>query len=164
MPEIQRFCPHCNRPVEATDEYCPYCGKKLSDIDEKRMTGEPYTKKEKQTTFSVDSRSINDNSTLSFVLGIAAFFVPYIGLICAILAIVFGRKYRKENSYAKAGFILGIVACSLIAAYTVVTIALLMITIIGSFHAVEQMKSNNTNTDINFYLDNIKLFLSCIKK
>lgn len=165
MPEIQRFCPHCNHPVEATDEYCPYCGKKLSDIDEKKMTGEANVKKEKQSSFSVDSKTINDNSILSLIFGIAAFVVPYLGLVCAILAIVFGSKYKKENSYAKAGFIVGIVAIAIIVIYSIISIVFLAIAIIGASHAAEQMKSNmpNSSTDIKFYLDYINLLKLYIK-
>lgn len=121
MPEIQRFCPYCKKPVEATDEYCPYCGKKLSDIDDSKMTGESRRKKEKNTSFNVDSRSLNDQSVLSLVLGIASFVFPYIGLVCAILAIVFGAKNKKNDSYAKAGFILGIVSCCVIVGYSIFT-------------------------------------------
>ena len=122
MAEIQRFCPSCGHPVDAEDEFCPYCGKKLSDIDEYRMTGDKKKKKESTSAFSVDGRTIDGTSTLALVLGIAAFVVPYGGLICAIIAIVLGSKYRKRNTNAKVGFVLGIVACCFTALYTLLTI------------------------------------------
>lgn len=132
MAEIQRFCPYCGHPIDASDEYCPYCGRKTSDFDVGKMTGEGKMKKEKKSTFSVDSRSIQQNSVAALVLGIAAFVVPYGGLICAILAIILGSKYRKDNSYAKAGFILGIISVVFVVLYIIFTIALLVLNFLHS--------------------------------
>lgn len=133
MAEIQRFCPNCGHPVEPTDEFCPYCGKKLSDIDERKMTGDKKRKKESTEAFSVDGRTASNMSFVALGLGIAAFVVPYGGLVCAILAIVFGSKYRKQNNYANVGFILGIVACVFIAVYTILSILMF----VGVFDAVK---------------------------
>ncbi len=124
MAEIQRFCPNCGHPVEPTDDFCPFCGKKLSDVDEHKMTGEKKKKREATESFSVDGRTVSNMSFVALGLGIAAFLVPYGGLVCAILAIVFGNQYRKQNSYANVGFILGIVACVVVVLYTIISIIL----------------------------------------
>ena len=67
------------------------------------------------------------------MLGIVSLSVPYLGFICGILAIVFGRKAMKladagianNRGQAKAGFICGVISICLYAAlvlYVVVVV------------------------------------------
>jgi hypothetical protein len=74
----------------------------------------------------------NGTGTAAMVLGILSLAVPYIGFICGILAIVFGKqgmnradaRLANNRGQAKAGFICGIVSICLYAAFFLVIVVL----------------------------------------
>lgn len=66
----------------------------------------------------------NRTGTAAMALGIVSLTVPWLGFICGILAIVFGKRAMKladaglatNRSQAKAGFICGVISLCLYAA------------------------------------------------
>ena len=73
-------------------------------------------------------------SIAALVLGIvscALFYIPYIAVICGILAIVFGAMKKSEDKMAKAGFIMGIVGVAILATIIVMSFLLGLFTIFG---------------------------------
>ena len=75
-------------------------------------------------------KSIENRAVISMVLGIASivgsFFVGPIALICGIIAMVMAFKIQKNNGFAKAGFITGLVGTILTTLILIFTIFLLM--------------------------------------
>ncbi len=52
-----------------------------------------------------------EGATASLVLGILSLFIPFVGLVLGIIAIVLGNKARKQpnGGLGAAGFVLGII-------------------------------------------------------
>ena len=83
-------------------------------MDNENKNGEYYTPYDEAS--QVNNPLMERKSTTSMVLGIIAIVCSFtgmlapIGLVLGIIAVVKSNKFRKENSSAKAGYILGIIA------------------------------------------------------
>lgn len=101
---------------------CIRNGVKLYSMDSNN--NELNTKNESQ------DKSIENRAVISMVLGIASivgsFFVGPIALICGIIAMVMAFKIQKNNGFAKAGFITGLVGTILTTLILIFTIFILM--------------------------------------
>lgn len=71
-------------------------------------------------------------ATASLVLGICAYFIPFAGLICALLALIFGnismRRTRDNpvlggHGMAVAGFILGLIGIAIAILFVVLILS-----------------------------------------
>ena len=68
-----------------------------------------------------------EGATASLVLGILSLFIPFIGLVLGIIAIVLGNKARKQpnGGLGTAGFVLGILGTVLGSIWIIYIIILL---------------------------------------
>lgn len=86
----------------------------MNNSNDSEGNGEYYTPYDEANR--VNNPLVEKNSTTSMILGIIAIvctlmgFLAPIALVLGILALVKGKKYRLENTSAKAGYILGIIA------------------------------------------------------
>lgn len=93
------YCIHCGNKVNSTDNFCDKCGTNLS-------TNQNINNQQKE----------NKSTNVSLVLGIIAcclFFIPFISIPLAVIAIIFGIVNRKEHKLT--GLILGILSIILVA-------------------------------------------------
>ena len=75
----------------------------------------------------------NKNGIISLICGILGFFIPFVGLLLAIVAIIFGLKGRKEDDeplLATIGLILGLIA--VIISIIVIVMVISMFAVIGA--------------------------------
>lgn len=118
-------CSMCGMEINEKAKFCSNCGAKLE---------ETQTVLEVQNNTVVHSNSNNKNqepnglSITALILGIAAvpsvFINILLGMICSILAIVFGAIGRKKGakSLGTAGMILGIVSAAIVVFMILLTV------------------------------------------
>ncbi|MFA6830419.1 MAG: zinc-ribbon domain-containing protein [Bacilli bacterium] len=112
MAEIKEYCPSCGREVSAADQFCTNCGYDLRNTKSASYSpnyASGTANDLNQGSAEGEIKNYSSNAVASLVLGIASFFVPYFSLVTAIIAMVLGSKEKSKDSYAKAGFILGII-------------------------------------------------------
>lgn len=127
--ETQKFCPKCGQPNDADNKFCSRCGTPLdgSQPDYTNPEAHPYYSQYEESQKSVTTSS----DTASLVCGILSILL--VNLILAIVAIVLGKKRRRENSYAKSGYVCGIVGLALsIVAIAAIVIWLVVFVILAS--------------------------------
>lgn len=116
------YCQECGTEIEVEWSVCPKCGFNLRGSTISLTSPPPIV------NITASSRENNTYGIESLVFGILGFFVmPILG---SILAIVFGikGKDRDDNpSYAKVGFILGIIGIF----GGVIFIILIILTVLG---------------------------------
>ena len=101
------YCINCGNQVNSTDNFCDKCGANLS-------------------TNQNNKSKMNKSKNISLTLGIIAcslFFIPFISIPLAILAIIFGIINRKEHKLI--GLVLGFISIILV---TIEIIALVLFT------------------------------------
>lgn len=123
--EMGMKCSMCGMEINEKAKFCSNCGAKLE---------ETQTVLEVQNNTVVHSNSNNKNqepnglSITALILGIAAvpsvFINILLGMICSILAIVFGAIGRKKGakSLGTAGMILGIVSAAIVVFMILLTV------------------------------------------
>lgn len=132
------YCINCGNKVNSTDNFCNKCGNNVS-------TNQNLNTQPKE----------NKSTNVSLVLGIIAcclFFIPFISIPLAILAIVLGIINRKEHKLT--GLILGIISIILV---IIEVIALILFTgfltreiIDGDFlEEIREIIEENTEFEIN---------------
>ena len=97
-------CRNCGRELDADALFCPYCGCQVS-------AGQNSYAYAQNQAYAADRGK--GFAIASLVLGIASFF--FSGIICGILAIVFGCMAKKKGyvgGMAKAGIICGIIGAA----------------------------------------------------
>lgn len=102
-----RFCPKCGHALNHDERFCPNCGYDCGGKEEKEAKREEdrYRKERKRND---RDRSFHTNTALlALILGVLSLFQdPLLGVI----AIILGSREKKVDSYARIGFILGIVS------------------------------------------------------
>lgn len=102
-----RFCPKCGHALNHDERFCPNCGYDCGGKEAKEAQREEdrYRKERKRND---RDRSFHSNTALlALILGVLSLLQdPIIGVV----AIILGNKERKVDSYARIGFILGIVS------------------------------------------------------
>jgi hypothetical protein len=78
-----------------------------------------------------------EGATGSLVCGILSLFIPVVGLVLGIIAIVLGNRARKEpnGGLGTAGFVLGIIGTVLNA----ISVVWIIIAIVAAFTVVEHV-------------------------
>ncbi len=116
--EETKFCPSCGKEVDPNARFCPYCGANLagnlnSNSSFANTGATPSYSPSSSNQMNSDNMNSNsgeasDKGIASMICGILG-LLPGFGIILCIVAIVLGAPYRKDNSKAKAGFIMGII-------------------------------------------------------
>ena len=125
--EEMKFCPKCGSLVKSSDEFCPKCGYNLKKDYQKEINLNKRID-ERDRKYNND-RFHSQQATMALMFGILSFL--YIGIIFGPLAIYFGNKERKYDSYAKVGFVLGIIGTSISAIEIILTVVLFFSMFIG---------------------------------
>lgn len=121
--EETKFCPKCGNIVKNDDDFCEVCGYNLAhDRDKIRRKEEKIEERDRRYN---DDRSHTQTAVVALLFGCLSFI--YTGIIFGPLAIYFGNKERKFDSYAKAGFILGIIGTTVSALELIITILVLIL-------------------------------------
>lgn len=117
------YCTKCGNKLKSSDKFCSVCGKE-NDIQKKESA---------DNNLLNDKDSLNNNNdNVSVVFGILSLclcFVPIVGLVLGIIAIVKGRRYAKNSNNKSSGFVLGIFG-------SVLSLLLTIIMIIGIYFVV----------------------------
>jgi uncharacterized membrane-anchored protein len=101
----------------------------MNNSNENEENGEYYTPYDEAN--QVNNPLMEKKGTTSMILGIIAIvsaitgFLTPVALVLGIIALVKGKKYRKENTNAKAGYVLGIISI-IIAAVLIIGFFLMM--------------------------------------
>ena len=130
------YCINCGNKVNSTDNFCDKCGANLSN----NQNNQPKE---------------NKSTNVSLILGIIAcclFFIPFISIPLAIIAIILGIANRKEHKLT--GLILGVTSIVLV---IIEIIALILFTgfitskIIDSdfLEEIIEIIEDNTELEIN---------------
>lgn len=109
------YCTNCGTKRKEEEKYCTNCGTKLSGSNTPNTTTIP---------------PINNNGTISLILGIISFVflsIPPIATILAIISIILGRKFKKETGNRSAGTIIGIIGL-ILSFVEIIAIIMLMVT------------------------------------
>jgi hypothetical protein len=121
------YCQKCGAEVEPNWSACPKCGFKLKEMTISLTSPPPIV------NITAKSRENNTYGVESLVFGILGLFImPIIG---PILALVFGIKGKERDdnpSYAKVGFVLGIIGIVEWSIFAIIII-LSIVGIIGLF-------------------------------
>ena len=99
------YCFRCGGAISSNDEFCPHCGERIKVNEEVKTTS---------------------NSTISMVLGIIScilFWIPFISIPLAVVALVLGIRARKDEHHNFVGIILGVISLVL----TIVSIILVIL-------------------------------------
>lgn len=86
----------------------------MNNSNDNDGNGEYYTPYDEAN--QVNNPLVEKKGTTSMILGIIAIvcaitgFLTPVALVLGIIALVKGKKYRKENTNAKAGYVLGIIS------------------------------------------------------
>jgi hypothetical protein len=104
MPDKPRMepCPDCGKLVSVRAETCPFCDAELYEDDD---DDRPLPRKRSGDVEAVDflvPTNVSAWSILSCYLGLIGFCLPFVGMVFAIPAVIFGiialrqRKKRKQ--------------------------------------------------------------------
>jgi hypothetical protein len=98
------YCQKCGTEVEVDWSRCPICGSKLKETTISLASPPPIV------NITDRSRENNTYGIESLVFGILGLFLmPIIGPILAIAFGIKGKERDDNTSYAKVGFIFGII-------------------------------------------------------
>ncbi len=100
---MANFCEKCGYPVKHNESFCANCGAALPNIN-----------------YNYNCNADTNYNTMAiagFILSICSFFGVYLGIICAILGIIFSAIAKKQirvrnekgNSFATAGLVISII-------------------------------------------------------
>jgi hypothetical protein len=132
-------CPECGKLVSIRDEVCPYCDAELyEDEEEERRPRRSARGRKSGDVEAVDfiiPTNVSAWSILACYLGLIGFCIPFIGMVFAIPAVIFGiialRKRRKATSYGAVTSdiraIIGIVLGSLGIVYPLVILLIIVL-------------------------------------
>ena len=98
------YCQNCGAEVQLDWSACPKCGNRLKETPITLTSPPPIV------NITNKSRESNTYGVESLVFGILGLFLmPIIGPILAIAFGIKGKERDDKPSYAKAGFVLGII-------------------------------------------------------
>ncbi len=119
-----KYCKKCGSELSDDSKFCSNCGEPVSDDFSSDGYTPSYSKKETFKSEPTGDFPKNDEgyyykkdySKASIICGIIGITVPYVGMVTAISAVIFGCLVIKKKS-GKTGLILGIVGIILQIAY-----------------------------------------------
>ena len=103
------YCKNCGNKRKNNEKYCPICGEKLTNSTNKKL---------------------NDNKTLSLIIGLFSFLFlsyPLIAIILSIISIIIGKKYKKETGNNSDGSIIATISLIISSIYIIATIIFIII-------------------------------------
>lgn len=112
------YCPKCGYKCDDDAQFCPNCGTSLHAEKNDDEIDDTYAQKidieaaSKDYTNRNQSSSSNQNlGTYGLVLSLVGLFIPYVGLLCEVAAIVLGSlaKGTLTEKNGKIGRIVAIV-------------------------------------------------------
>lgn len=98
------YCKNCGNKRKNNEKYCLNCGEKLTNSTNKKL---------------------NNNGTVSLILGLVSFLFisyPLIAIIFSIISIIIGKKHKKETGNNSDGPIIATISLSLSIIYIILTI------------------------------------------
>lgn len=117
-----KSCPHCGANIDAKYDVCPICGYVL-DIDYANYKCNYQNPQGVQPSDATNDMAVG---CLCCGIGSLIFCWSIIGLIAAIVGLIFAHKLKKDG--VKSGLVTGGKVCSII---SIVLFALLLIFLIG---------------------------------
>lgn len=117
------FCPNCGHEIKINETFCSNCGAKI-------VNGKAVFDNPKPTT-SVHAEQDKDNAIISMVCGILSLIIPYLDIVLGVVAVVFAKKVTINTNFSKAGRVTGICGIVLGSLYVLLTIAWIVLIIIG---------------------------------
>jgi hypothetical protein len=132
------FCAKCGKEMDDNAKFCPSCGADTSGETMSKQPAQQVPYSEPAATFeqpSEPSSGIGIGALICGIIGLVLCWVPIVGLILSIVAVVLGGKGRKtlpdgKRGMALAGFILGIIG--LVISIIVLISWIVAIALIGS--------------------------------
>lgn len=114
------YCKKCGKELQDNEAFCRYCGaSQISQPQAAANTNASY-----QGGGAADGKAMG--ALVCGIIGlIISFFVPIVGIILGIIAMVMGNGLKSTSKYANIGFILGIVAIILSVIMWIVSAVLL---------------------------------------
>lgn len=131
---------------------------KKSTSKKVKKTSSPQSKKStsKSTTTSAQTTKTNwaVPSMVMGIIGLLFVFLPFIGILFSILAIVFYSLYKKghttqtkpEDSYATAGLVMGIIG-------TAIQLLMISIALLGLIFVINVTEEMTSDTESGFVID-----------
>ncbi len=107
------YCAKCGKEMDDNAKYCPACG---ADVNADAAAPEPapYVGSSSYAPDASQSSGVGVGAMVCGIIGLILCWVPIVGLILSIVAVVLGSKGRKElppdkRGMATAGFVMGII-------------------------------------------------------
>lgn len=129
------YCVKCGNKIKKDDKYCTKCGNDVLG-DKVQVTS--------------NNMVSNSNDNLSIILGVISlvtFWTPIVGIVCAIIAIVSGKKYKNTTNKSSSGFVLGLVGLIL----SILT--MLLIIFIFFVAALVVSDKDKSSSNVHEYID-----------
>jgi hypothetical protein len=110
------YCAKCGKEMDDSAKFCPACGADASG-EAAAQTPDPAPSVSSSNSFAAEETQSTGSGVGSMVCGIIGLvlcWVPIVGLILSIVALVLGSKGRKalpqdKRGMAIAGFVMGII-------------------------------------------------------
>jgi hypothetical protein len=118
-----RPCPYCGEEISVNAEKCRYCGRWLpeEDDDDDRLRRRLRRDDTPEATDFLVPTNVSVWAMASCYLGLFSLCVPFVGVVFALPALIFGiialKKQRRRSSYGSVTgnirAVIGVVASSL---------------------------------------------------
>ena len=132
------YCAKCGKEMDDNAKFCPSCGAGTSGetMSEQPAQQQPYSEPASSAPVQTgESSGVGIGALICGIIGLVLCWVPIVGLIVSIVAVVLGGKGRRtlpegKKGMALAGFILGIIG--LVISIIVLIAWIVTIAILGS--------------------------------
>jgi len=134
------YCAKCGKEMDDSAKFCPSCGADASGETVSEQPAQPAQQPYREPAYVApaepgQSSGVGVGALICGIIGLVLCWVPIVGLILSIVAIVLGGKGKRtlpdgKRGMAVAGFILGIIG--LVISIIVLIAWVVTIAILGS--------------------------------